>query len=225
MFDDKTTELLNEPLDPKYVMSRDKGGTKLSYIEGWHAIAEANRLFGFGNWSREMITMNCVTTPGTKNAKGNFVVGYTATVRITVREPGEQSQWGMQCQRDGTGYGGGFAKNEGDAHESAVKEAETDAMKRALMTFGNSFGLALYDKEQANVSTPTARALPQNLSIGQAILEQLVECTTVEQVNELRDRVRPQIQEIAVKDPGFAQMQRASFDSRTLKLKAEAESK
>jgi hypothetical protein len=39
----------------------------------------------------------------------------------------------------------------GEALESAAKEAETDAMKRALMTFGNPFGLALYDKTQANV--------------------------------------------------------------------------
>jgi len=35
--------------------------------------------------------------------------------------------------------------------ESAAKEAETDAMKRALMTFGNPFGLALYDKSKAHV--------------------------------------------------------------------------
>ena len=31
----------------------------------------------------------------------------------------------------------------GEAHESAIREAETDAMKRALSTFGNPFGLAL----------------------------------------------------------------------------------
>ena len=41
----------------------------------------------------------------------------------------------------------------GQAHESALKEAETDAMKRALMTFGNPFGLALYDKAQRQVSS------------------------------------------------------------------------
>ena len=31
------------------------------------------------------------------------------------------------------------------------RKAETDAMKRALMTFGNPFGLALYDKDKTNV--------------------------------------------------------------------------
>jgi hypothetical protein len=39
----------------------------------------------------------------------------------------------------------------GEAHESALKEAETDATKRALTTFGNLFGLALYDREQTGV--------------------------------------------------------------------------
>jgi Rad52/22 family double-strand break repair protein len=33
------------------------------------------------------------------------------------------------------------------AHELALKGAETDATKRALATFGNPFGLALYDKQ------------------------------------------------------------------------------
>lgn len=44
----------------------------------------------------------------------------------------------------------------GQAHESALKEAETDAMKRALMTFGNPFGLALYDKQQREVTSSAA---------------------------------------------------------------------
>jgi hypothetical protein len=53
--------------------------------------------------------------------------------------------------REGCGSGHGVGLTPGEAHESAIKEAETDAMKRALSTFGNPFGLALYDKEQQNV--------------------------------------------------------------------------
>jgi DNA repair and recombination protein RAD52 len=36
--------------------------------------------------------------------------------------------------------------------EQAIKTAETDAMKRVLVTFGDQFGLALYDREQRNVA-------------------------------------------------------------------------
>src|SRR3546814_5254856 len=56
--------------------------------------------------------------------------------------------------REGCGFGQGIDKDVGQAHESAIKESETDAMKRALMTFGNQFGLALYYKTPANVSAP-----------------------------------------------------------------------
>ena len=54
--------------------------------------------------------------------------------------------------REGCGAGHGIDTDLGQAHESALKEAETDAMKRALMTFGNPFGLALYDKQQREVT-------------------------------------------------------------------------
>ena len=35
-----------------------------------------------------------------------------------------------------------------------MKSAETDATKRAFVTFGNVFKLALYDKAQRNVGRP-----------------------------------------------------------------------
>ncbi len=57
----------------------------------------------------------------------------------------------VEICREGCGSGQGRGKSPGEAHESALKEAETDAMKRALTTFGNPFGLALYDKEQHGV--------------------------------------------------------------------------
>jgi hypothetical protein len=58
--------------------------------------------------------------------------------------------------REGSGAGHGIDADLGQAHESALKEAETDAMKRALMTFGNPFGLALYDKQQREVTSSAA---------------------------------------------------------------------
>ena len=51
---------------------------------------------------------------------------------------------------------GGFAKTAGETIENAIKAAETDALKRALVTFGNAFGLALYDREQRNVAALAA---------------------------------------------------------------------
>jgi recombination DNA repair RAD52 pathway protein len=68
-----------------------------------------------------------------------------AKVRVSVRA-GE-----VAVVREGSGTGEGRASTPGQAHELALKGAETDATKRALATFGNSFGLALYDREQAGL--------------------------------------------------------------------------
>src|SRR5262249_11050563 len=46
--------------------------------------------------------------------------------------------------REGHGSGEGRGNSPGEAHDTALKAAETDATKRALATFGKPFGLALY---------------------------------------------------------------------------------
>jgi recombination DNA repair RAD52 pathway protein len=46
-FSDLQQKLLTAKLDGRYVRARQKNGVALLYIEGWHAIAEANRVFGF----------------------------------------------------------------------------------------------------------------------------------------------------------------------------------
>jgi len=144
MFTDTQNAMLSAPLDRSHVRERSQSGRSLSYIEGWHAIAEANRIFGFDGWKRETFETKVVAERPRKigrDGRDGFSVSYVARVRITVGD----------IVRDGVGSGHGIDADLGLAHESAIKEAETDAMKRALMTFGNPFGLALYDKEQKQV--------------------------------------------------------------------------
>jgi DNA repair and recombination protein RAD52 len=141
----KAANELAKPLSAAAVKERAQAGRKLSYIEGWHAIAEANRIFGFDAWTRETVEIKCVAEREREIGqakKPGWSVSYIAKVRVTV----------AGVIREGVGAGHGIDADLGQAHESAIKEAETDAMKRALMTFGNPFGLALYDKTQANVS-------------------------------------------------------------------------
>ena len=92
--------------------------------------------------------MRCVAERDRKigaDKRDGWGVSYIAKVRVVVFAAD------TLVTREGLGSGHGIDADLGIAHESAVKEAETDAMKRALMTFGNPFGLALYDKEQTNV--------------------------------------------------------------------------
>ena len=143
-FSNEQKTILDGPLIRTHVKKRTQSGRQLSYIESWFAIAEANRIFGFDGWSRETLDLKCVAEKereiGAKKEAG-WGVTYTCRVRVTIGG----------VVRDGCGAGHGIDRDLGLAHESALKEAESDAAKRALMTFGNQFGLALYDKEQSNV--------------------------------------------------------------------------
>ena len=85
-----------------------------------------------------------------RDQKPGWGVTYIARVRIRL---GSQGNGAHFLVREGSGAGHGIDVDLGLAHESALKEAETDAMKRALMTFGNPFGLALYDKQQRQVTS------------------------------------------------------------------------
>jgi hypothetical protein len=146
---------LSAPLDRALVSSREQGRSKVNYLQSWVVISEANRIFGFDGWQRQTLFSRCIAQAerligarGTgREQKGGWGVTYIARVRITV----SAGCHGLLI-REGTGAGHGIDTDLGLAHESAIKEAETDAMKRALMTFGNPFGLALYDKSQRQVS-------------------------------------------------------------------------
>jgi DNA recombination protein Rad52 len=141
-FSDAQVKLLSSKLNEKVVKTRQQSGKTLSYIEGWHVIAEANRVFGFEGWDRETVAAECIWQDAKREPK---VCAHAARVRIRVRA-GDT----IVC-REGSRVGHGMGATIGEAYESAIKEAETDATKRALATFGNLFGLALYDKEQNGV--------------------------------------------------------------------------
>ena len=74
--------------------------------------------------------------------RGSFLAVYIARVRITVQADG------ATIIREGHGTGEGRGTSPGEAHDFALKAAETDGTKRALATFGKPFGLALYRNER-----------------------------------------------------------------------------
>jgi DNA recombination protein Rad52 len=139
------TKALKAKLNHRHIRTRESHGAKISYVEGWHVISEANRIFGFENWDRQTQTPECLWS---ETQRSQTVCFYSAKVRVTVRS-GDTT-----TVREGIGTGHGRSPQAEVAHEMAVKAAETDATKRALATFGNPFGLALYDRHHAHVTKP-----------------------------------------------------------------------
>lgn len=158
------TAMLNAPLDPKHVKKPSGSfGPKGDYLEGWHVINELNRVFGFDGWS---YCINLSRDDLSKvEGKDQWAAAYTCICTLTIGD----------AVRQDVGFGSGFAKQIGDAIEGATKEAATDALKRAARTFGNIFGLALYDKSRANV-----QAVPEpEPEAVQAMRKQIRACETL----------------------------------------------
>lgn len=164
VFTEKQLQQLTQDLDPRFVSTRKGGGnTELKYVEGHDCIDSANRIFGYGNWSyRPLSCEQCVLIdPVTGEPVG---VTYKAKVELTVRgcvspivEVGSQpvATWNVNDAVTSRRKRGDTKEIEEwervsarrtivEAHEMAEKGAVTDALKRALRTFGNQFGNGLY---------------------------------------------------------------------------------
>ena len=133
-FSSSQLEQLEAKLDETRVHLRRKQGIELRYLEGHDVIDTANHVFGYHAWS--------YTVTRLEHSAGVWL----ATVVLTVTSPE-----GEAVQREDVGVGipavaRDLADASPDAHETAIKGAVTDALKRALRTFGTAFGNSLYEK-------------------------------------------------------------------------------
>ena len=140
MFNKNQLASLSQELDSSRVKTREKGNINLSYIEGFDVIDTANLIFGYGNWSYLISSLTQVSQE--QNHNQNFVVCYKAVVKLIVKDENHSKS----ISRQDVGFGTGVSKTLADSHENAGKEAVTDALKRAMRSFGNQFGNSLYDK-------------------------------------------------------------------------------
>ena len=76
---------------------------------------------------------------------------------------------GATIIREGHGTGEGRGTSPGEAHDFALKAAETDGTKRALATFGKPFGLALYRNGKTAFSAKPSAAEPKQTDAGHRV--------------------------------------------------------
>lgn len=138
---------LKEPPPQDALSTRQEPGRTLTYLEGHYVIAKANEIFGPLQWRREFVGEGLKEVhrwqgKPPKKSYDRYDVAYTCAYRVTVCHDG------LNTVTEDIGYGIGQSYNNfGDATESAVKEAVTDALKRCFRSLGNAFGNCLYDKQ------------------------------------------------------------------------------
>lgn len=151
-FTDDQKALLIAELDRDRIKGREgPGGRTLSYLSQDDVKRCANEIFGHGRWGYETLELVLIAEEEVKRVRGEgdqrveetgLRVAYRAHVKAWVAdEPGTYTDWG---------YGEDISYTSTvQQHELAVKEAVSDAVKRALAALGNQFGLQLYHEAAA----------------------------------------------------------------------------
>ena len=138
-------KLLEAPLDPKRV----KKSQGQSHLEGWDVRAHLTRIFGFGGWDETLLSVECIYEHlgnELKTDKKQWYVTYRCTMRLTI--------WGTDTEgnravagiyEEGAIGGAENQPSHADAHDLAMKESMTQALKRCAINLGSQYGLSLYN--------------------------------------------------------------------------------
>lgn len=133
MLNERQVTQLLKPINPARVHQDGKG---FSHLEAWDVRAHMNRMFGFANWSCKVVDMGLVFEEIEKgrDGKDRWVVCYRAGCELVVNGA-VYVEWA-----------GGEAVNprRAEAHDQAIKTAESQAFKRCAVNLGDQFGLSLY---------------------------------------------------------------------------------
>ncbi|MTE20234.1 hypothetical protein F0L17_14175 [Streptomyces sp. TRM43335] len=144
-----------------------RDGKGFSHVEAWDIRRTLIRVFGFGGYDVRLTDLELVHQHGEQRRKeyGDpytaWTVIYRATVQLAVRVGGVVlGTW------EGSAVGAGENQpNLADAHDLAIKTAESQALKRAATNLGDQFGLGLYNGGQLN--PVVIRSLPHIATVEQ----------------------------------------------------------
>ena len=142
------TQALSQPIDSALVSQRrGRGGRTFDYLEGHAVIDQANRIFGYGGWGVELVgdvTLRRIESVDSKTGEVTVSQAYSAPVRVTVAGALPRTDIGFHP----------VTEESTDGHDTALKGAVTDGMKRAFRSFGGQFGNSLYGDQQQTANGP-----------------------------------------------------------------------
>jgi recombination DNA repair RAD52 pathway protein len=178
---------LLKPINPKRV---GKDGKNFSHVEAYDIRAHLNRIFGFLGWSAETVVMELVFESGSEDVKPRWTVCYRAQLRLTIinDEGFSEATYTEWATGDATNM-----PSRADAHDMALKTAESQALKRAAANLGDQFGLSLYAKGSTSALVGQTLCPPEQTvevaPVDQHVTEQVVpENATVEPAPEVREK-------------------------------------
>lgn len=115
-----------------------------SHLEAWDVRRFLIRVFGFTGFDTELLGIDLVRElelPA-KDGKPRWTVVYRVHQRLTVKDVHGRPIGRYEGVATGSGQN---QPSLADAHDLAVKEADSQALKRAAVNLGDAFGMSLYN--------------------------------------------------------------------------------
>jgi hypothetical protein len=174
-FNAAQTRNLLAPIKPHRVMTANGQ----SHVSQQDVVAHLTRIFGFGNWMTDLVSLEPVFEQVREESKsGTFTKGQGAT-QTTHEKADNPQMWRYDvCYRavlrltifdeyhnvvtsyeDGS-MGDAQNQTRADAHDLAMKTAISTALKRCAKNLGDQFGLSLYNKGQRTALVGGTLVLP-----------------------------------------------------------------
>jgi Rad52/22 family double-strand break repair protein len=144
-------EWLLQGIEPFRV--KHKGGQ--SNLQSYDVRNHLNEVFGFANWDGEVIAMDLVfdVPKQLSSGKPGAYVCYRATYRLTIKALSGKVL--ATYTEVAAGDGQMPANMRFEAHDFAMKTAESQALKRCAINLGNQYGLSLYAKTTNSITRTT----------------------------------------------------------------------
>lgn len=141
---DEQIHVLLQPI-PESRVSEANG---MAHVEAHDVVAHLTRMFGFEGWDKELLSIDLVhedsqTTTRNGKERTGWTVTYRCTMRLTIYD--YEGQVVKRIEEGACGTANNLPSR-GDAHDFAVKNAISYALKRCAKDLGDQFGLSLYNK-------------------------------------------------------------------------------
>jgi recombination DNA repair RAD52 pathway protein len=160
-FSKAQTQQLLAPIKPVRVL---KDGKNHSHVSQQDVTAHLIRVFGFGNFSTEIIDLTMLfeecRNPDSSYRDQRWDVGYRCAMRLTIYSDHGEEERSIICSYEDSSTGDAQNQVRHDAHDLAMKSAISLAKKRCCINLGDQFGLSLYNKGQMTALVKGTLVLP-----------------------------------------------------------------
>ena len=131
---DEQYEFLLKPINPARV---GKDGKGFAHLEAWDVRRVLIGVFGYTGWSADTTAMELIFEDESESGgRKRYTVAYRAQVTLKIGDT-TYTEWAVGDSPNNP--------SRADAHDMAIKTAESQAFKRCAVNLGDAFGLSLYD--------------------------------------------------------------------------------